>query len=157
MLKVEFVAVPGKPEIVVTCTLDAPRERVFKLYTDPTLIAQWWGPKIYTNIIDKLDAQPGGQWRILQRDEKGNTYGFHGVYHAIVPPEWLVRTFEYEGAPGQVLLETLTFEALGNRTRLTDQSIFQSVADRDAMLAEDCESGSTESMNNLAELLAKIG
>jgi len=157
MLKVEFVAEPGKQEIVVTCTLDAPRERVFKMYTDPALTAQWWGPKIYTNTIEKMELQPGGLWRIIQRDAKGNTYGFHGIYHAIVFPERIVRTFEYEGAPGHVLLETLTLNALGDRTQLKNQSVFQSVADRDAMLAENCESVSTESMNNLAELLAKVG
>jgi uncharacterized protein YndB with AHSA1/START domain len=157
MIKVNFVAEPGKQEIVVTCTLDAPCERVFKMYTDPALTAQWWGPKIYTNTIDKMEVQPGGQWRIIQRNDKGNSYAFHGVYHAVVSPERIIRTFEYEGTPSQVLLETLTLEALGKRTRLTNQSVFQSVADRDAMLAEDCESGSTESMNNLAELLAKIG
>jgi uncharacterized protein YndB with AHSA1/START domain len=157
MVKVDFVAEPGKPEIVITSILDAPRERVFKMYTDPALIAQWWGPKLYTNTIDKMEARPGGLWRIIQRDAKGNAYGFHGVYHAVVTPERLVRTFEYEGAPGHVMLETITFEGQSNRTQLTDQSVFQSVADRDAMLSDDMESGSTESMNNQVELLAKVG
>ncbi len=153
MTKTNFVAEPGKQEILITRVLDAPRESVFRACTDPNLIQQWWGPKRFTNIIDRMDVRPGGIWRIVQRDADGNEYAFHGVYHAIEAPGMLVRTFEFEGTPGHVLLETATFEDLDSRTKLIDQSVFQSVEDRDAMFRAGMEEGSAESMERLAELV----
>ncbi|MCQ4080647.1 SRPBCC domain-containing protein [Streptomyces sp. RB6PN25] len=79
------------------------------------------------------------------------------MYHEITPPERLVQTFEYEGAPapGHVLLETVTFEDLGDgRTKVTGRSVFQSVDDREAMVKSGMETGARETMERLAELLA---
>jgi len=101
-----------------------------------------------------MDLRPGGRWRYVQRDPQGNEHAFHGVYHDIAAPERLVFTFEYEGVPGHVVLETLTLEELDGKTRLTDQSVFQSVADRDGMVQSGMESGATEMMDRLEELLA---
>ena len=101
-----------------------------------------------------MDLRPGGRWRYVQRDPQGNEHTFHGVYHDIAAPERLVFTFEYEGVPGHVVLETLTLEELDGKTRLTDQSVFQSVADRDGMVQSGMESGATEMMDRLEELLA---
>ncbi len=95
-------------------------------------------------------------WRYVQQDQNGNEYAFHGVFHAITSLESIVQTFEFEGAPGHVLLETILFENLYGKTRITDQSIFQSVADRDGMLAENMQAGSSESMDSLAELLSSM-
>jgi uncharacterized protein YndB with AHSA1/START domain len=101
-----------------------------------------------------MEVRPGSVWRFVQRDPGSNTYAFHGVYHAILPPERLVFTFEFEGMPGHVLLETLTFEDQQGMTKVTDQSVFQSVADRDGMLHSGMEAGTAESMDRLDELLA---
>lgn len=150
-----FTAEPGKQEIVISRTYDAPRERVFRAYTDPERIKQWWGPKRFTTIIDRMDVRPGGIWRFVQRDAEGNEYAFHGVYHDIASPERIVSTFEFEGAPGHVSLDTMTFEEHNGRTRLTSRSVFQSVEDRDEMLKEGMEEGAVETMDRLAELLAK--
>ncbi|MGB7789343.1 SRPBCC domain-containing protein [Methanoregula sp.] len=100
-------------------------------------------------------VKPGGAGRVVQRDAEGNEFAFHGVYHAIETPVRLVRTFEFEGTPGHVLLETVTFEDLGGRTNLIDQSVFQTAEDRDAMLRLGMEEGAAESMDRLAALLAK--
>ena len=103
-----------------------------------------------------MEVRPGGQWRFIQRDPSGNEYGFHGVYHDVSRPERIVMTFEFEGWPGKVLMETMTLEEKDGITHLTDQSVFQSLADRDGMVASGMESGSTEGMQRLAELLGKV-
>ncbi|SNQ61713.1 SRPBCC domain-containing protein [Candidatus Methanoperedens nitratireducens] len=95
-------------------------------------------------------------WRYIHKDKDGNEYAFHGVYHEVTAPERLIDTFEFEGLPekGHVTLETAKFEALpGDRTKLTAQVVFQSVADRDGMLQSDMEKGLNESYGRLDELL----
>jgi uncharacterized protein YndB with AHSA1/START domain len=156
MNKTNLIAEPGKQDIVLTRLFDAPPELLFRAFTDPELRARWWGPRRYTTIVDKMDVRPGGVWRFINRDEEGNESGFHGVYHDVVSPERLVFTFEYEGMPGHVLLETVTLESQNGKTLLTDQSVFQSLADRDGMLQSGMESGANESMDRLEELVASL-
>ncbi|MFL5586588.1 MAG: SRPBCC family protein [Ktedonobacteraceae bacterium] len=154
-----ILAEPGKQEILITREFDAPRELVFKACTNPELIPQWWGPRNLSTEVDKMDVRPGGQWRFLNRDAQGNAYGFHGVYHEVLAPERIIDTFEFEGLPetGHVTLETMKLEPLpGGRTRLTVQSVFQSVADRDGMLQSGMEEGLNETYDRLAELLKKM-
>ena len=152
--RTRIIAEPGKQEIIMKRIYDAPRALLFKAYTDPALIPQWWGPRMYATVVDKLDARPGGLWRFLNRDAGGKEYAFHGVYHEVAAPERIVATFEFEGAPGHVSMETLNLEEIGGRTVLTNTSVFQSVADRDAMLRHGMEEGAVETMDRLAELLA---
>ena len=141
-------------EFIITREFDAPRELVFRAYTDPEAIPKWWGPRRLTTTVDRMDVRPGGGWRFVQRDAEGNEFAFHGVYHEVVPPERIVGTFEFEGMPGHVALETTTLEDLGGRTRLTTTTVFQTVEDRDGMVASGMEEGATESMDRLEELLA---
>ncbi len=156
MHETRIVIEPGKQETVMESLFDAPPERLFKAFTEPDLIVQWWGPQIYTTTVDRLEAKPGGIWRFVQHDSQGHEYAFHGVFHAVVPPECLVYTFEFEGEPGHVLLETVVFEENNGKTRLIDTTVFQSVADRDAMVAAGMESGAVESMLRLADLLKRL-
>jgi uncharacterized protein YndB with AHSA1/START domain len=152
-------AEPGKQEILITREFDAPRELVFKACTDPELIPQWWGPRNLSTVVDRMDVRHGGQWRFINRDAQGNEYAFHGVYHEILAPERVIDTFEFEGLPetGHVTLETMKLEELpGGRTRLTVQSVFQSLADRDAMLQSGMEAGVNETYDRLAELLERM-
>ena len=106
-------------------------------------------------MVDKLDARPGGQWRFVHRDAEGNEYAFHGVIHA-ASPEQIVQTFEFEGVPGHVALDTATLEDLGGRTKVTATSVFQSLADRDGMVASGMEGGARETYDRLAELLKTL-
>ncbi len=155
----KITAEPGKQEIFITREFGAPRELVFKAFTDPRLIPQWWGPRYLSTQIDTMDVRPGGQWRFINRDAQGKEYAFHGVYHEILAPERISDTFEFEGLPetGHVSLETLTLEELpGGRTRLTTQSVFRSVADRDGTLLGGMEEGVKETYDRLAELLQKM-
>ena len=155
MSDLKVVADPGTHDIVVTRSFDAPRDLVFKAFTDPEAVAQWWGQRASETTVDELEARPGGRWRFVQRYDNGGEDGFHGVFHDAVAPERIVYTFEYEGMPGHVLLETLTFEEQDGKTHMTDSSVFQSVADRDGMLQSGMESGAAESMDRLEEYLAK--
>ncbi|HZR41607.1 MAG TPA: SRPBCC family protein [Ktedonobacteraceae bacterium] len=157
--KTTITAEPGKQEMVITREFDAPRELVFKAFTDPKLIVQWWGPRYLSTEVDKMDVRPGGGWRFVHRDAKGNEYGFHGVYHEVRAPELVIDTFEFEGLPeaGHVALETMRLEELpGGRTRFTAQSVFQSVADRDGALQSGMEEGLNDSHERLAELLGTL-
>ncbi len=153
MDKNQTLLVPGKQEAIFRWYFNTPRERVFKIYTDPDLLPQWWGPRTLTTVVEKMDVRAGGRWRIIQTDEAGIDYAFHGVYHAVISPEKLVYTFEYEGTPGHVLLETITFSEENGLTEVLDQSVYQSVEDRDEMVKEGMEAGAAESYERLVELL----
>ena len=153
MVKLNLVAEPGKLDIQMSREFDAPRELVFKAFTDPALIPRWWGPSSVTTRVDRMEVEPGGSWRYVQREADGSEYGFRGVYHDVVSPERVVFTFEFEGMPGHVLLETVTFEERNGKTLMKDVSVFQSVEDRDGMIQSGMEGGAEESWDRLAELI----
>lgn len=156
----KITAEPGKQEIVITREFDAPRELVFKAFTDPQLYVQWLGPRDLATTLERFEPRDGGSWRFIQRDKQGNTFAFHGVNHEVTAPERIISTFEFDGLPekGHVILETSRLEALpGGRTRLTTQSVFQTVADRDGMVQSGMERGVLDSHERLDELLEKTG
>ena len=158
MNKTKITAEPGRQELFITREFDAPRELVFKAFTDPKLYTQWLGPRRYTMNLEKFEPRSGGMWRYTHKDKDGNEFGFHGVYHEVLAPERMIDTFEFEGLPekGHVSLETAKFMELpGGRTRVTMQSVFQSVADRDGMMQSGMEQGINESFDRLDELLER--
>jgi len=158
--KTKITAEPGRQEFFITREFDAPRELVFKAFTDPKLYTQWLGPRRYTMNLEKFEPKSGGMWRYTHKDKDGNEFGFHGVYHEVLAPERMIDTFEFEGLPekGHVSLETAKFVELpGGRTRVTMQSVFQSVADRDGMMQSGMEQGINESFDRLDELLERNG
>ncbi|MBE0446803.1 MAG: SRPBCC family protein [Actinobacteria bacterium] len=157
--KTTIIAEPEKQEIIIIREFDAPRELVFKAYTDPELYKQWLGPRNLTMKIEKFEPRFGGTYRYIHIDENGNEYAFHGVYHEVRPPELIIDTFEFEGLPepGHAALETLKLEELpGGRTKTVSHSVFQSVADRDGMIGTDIERGINEGYDRLDELLEKM-
>jgi len=104
-----------------------------------------------------MDVRPGGVWRFIQHDADGNEFGFNGEYREIVPPERLVNTFEFEGMPGHIIIDTAMFEELPDgKTKLTVTSLFDTVEDRDGMLKSGMEGGAIETWDRLAELLASV-
>ena len=154
-----ITAAPGTQEIFITREFDAPRELVFKAFTDPKLYTQWLGPRELTMTLKKFEPRDGGSYRYIHKDQAGNEYAFHGVYHEVTAPERIINTFEFEGLPekGHVILGTARFEALPDgRTRLTTQSVFLSVADRDGMLRSGMERGVNEGYDRLDELLVRV-
>ena len=155
MSKTVITAEPGMPLITITREFDAPRDLVFRAHVDPELLVQWLGPRDLTTTIDRYDARDGGTWRYVQKDADGNEYGFHGVFHGTPSPEAIVQTFEFEGVPGHVMLDTTTLEQRDGRTLMRSVSSFQSVEDRDGMIASGMERGVRDSGDRLEELLAR--
>lgn len=155
MSQIEIKAPPGKQEIIVTRTYNAPRELVYKTLTDPILIPQWWGPKYLTTIVEKMEVKSGGQWRFIQHDAEGKTYGFYGVYHLAKSPSLLIYTMEWDGMPDHVLMNIDRFEERDGITICTSRSIFETVEDRDGMLQTGMEEGTREETERIDELLAK--
>lgn len=153
-----ITAEPGKQDILITREFEAPRELVFKAFTDRDLIVQWLRPCELTMRIEKFDPRAGGSYRYIHSDEKGNEYAFNGVIHDVAEPERIIQTFEFEGLPerGHVSMETTTFMALpGNRTKVITHSVFQSVADRDGMMSSGMSHGVNDAHRQLDELFAK--
>jgi len=107
--------------------------------------------------VNYFEPKAGGSYRFVQRDTKGEDFGFHGVFHEVKSPGLIIETFEFEDVPGHVSLVTATFEELPEkRTKITQQSVFQSVADRDGMVESGMRKGVVESHERLDELLEKI-
>jgi uncharacterized protein YndB with AHSA1/START domain len=156
--QLKVTAEPGKQELFIIREFDAPRELVFEAFTDPACLIEWLGPKDLTMTIDHYNASSGGSYRYTHTDAKGNAYSFRGVIHEIAAPERAIQTFEFEGLPekGHVSLDTALFDALpGNRTRLTIQSVFRSVADRDGIIMSGMERGLGEGFERLDDILLK--
>ncbi len=150
------VTTPSDLEIVMTRIFDAPRELVFEAHSSCDHLKHWWGPRRYEITVCDLDFRPGGAWRFVQRGADGDEHGFRGEFREIVAPERIVWTFEYEGMPGHVSVETLTLEDVGGKTRLTARSVFGSVEDRDGMLQSGMEDGAAETWDRLAEHVAAM-
>jgi uncharacterized protein YndB with AHSA1/START domain len=155
MSKTEISAPAGVPFIDVTREFDAPRDLVFRAYTDPDLLVQWLGPRQYEMRIDHYDARAGGSYRYVHTDGT-NEWGFHGVFHGELTPDSMVQTFEFEGAPGHVSLDRLTLEERDGRTIARTHSVFQTVEARDAMVEHGMAEGMNDGFDRLDELLARL-
>jgi uncharacterized protein YndB with AHSA1/START domain len=154
----QIIAETGKQELFMIREFDAPKELVYRAFTEPELMVQWLGHQGKTLHIDTYENRNGGSWRFIDRHEKGEL-AFHGVMHEVVPNERLIRTFEMEGLPekGHVSLEIATFESIYEaQTRLTLHSIFRSVTDRDGMIKAGVEQGAKEHHRRLDELFEKM-
>jgi uncharacterized protein YndB with AHSA1/START domain len=156
MSKTQIDAPAGVPFVDITREFDAPLELVRRAWTDPDLVKQWLGPRKYEMVIEQWDARAGGAYRYVHRDEAGNEFGFHGVFHSN-DPDNMVQTFEFEGMPGHVSLDKLQLEDIGGgRTRSHIHSVFQSLEDRDGMVQAGMGDGVSEGFERLDELLATM-
>ncbi len=149
------VTTPTDREIRIERIFDAPRDRVWRAFTDPKLVAQWWG-RGNKLIVERMEVQRGGHWRFVEHSSDG-VHGFEGRYREVTPPERLVQTFEWDGMPGYVAVETVTFEDLGDgRTKVVTMSLFHTTEERDGMLRSDMEQGLNQSYAALDRLLATL-
>lgn len=147
------VTTPSEREIVMTRVFDAPRDLVFEAHSSCEHMSNWWGPRKYDVVGCEIDFRPGGTWRIVHRGPDGEEYAFRGEYREIVRPERIVWTFEFEGMPGNVSVETLTLEESDGKTTMTATSVYDTVEQRDGMLETGMESGAAETMERLDEYL----
>ncbi len=154
-MKTKITAPEGVPYIDMEREYDAPAELVHRAYLEPELVRQWLGPRKYEMVIERWDARDGGSYRYFHRNDDGS-HGFRGVFHSMAIDN-LVQTFEYDGAPGHVSLDTQKIEDLpGGRSRMTSHSVYLSVADRDAMVEAGMGSGVEEGYLRLDELLPTL-
>ena len=150
------VTLPSDRQIELAREFDAPRDLVFLAMSKPEHLAHWWGQAGSSLVVCEMDFRPGGLWRFVERDAAGSEWGFRGEIREIVPPERIVQTFEFDGFPGHVSVETLRLEDLSGRTRMTVTSQFDSVEDRDGMLQSGMEKGAGESYDRLAAYLQTL-
>ncbi|TCO52327.1 SRPBCC family protein [Actinocrispum wychmicini] len=154
MNETTITAQPNTPFIDVVREFDATPAQVYRAWTDPDLIPQWLGPHGGTMELIEYDVTPGGRYRYIHRDTDGE-HGFRGVFHTVETNKQIVQTFQYDGWPNDVSLETLTFEDLGGRTRVHTHAVYPSVESRDGMIASGMETGVRDSMARLDEVLAR--
>ena len=159
MEKNQTVANTSDREIRATRILNAPRELVFEVWTDPAHIVKWWGPNGFTNTIHKMDVRPGGTWDFIMHGPDGTDYPNLIKYVEVVKPERLV--FDHgsgqENDPAQFHV-TVTFEDLGDeRTKLTMVMLFKTAADRDFVVTEyGALDGNKQTMDKLEAYLATL-
>ncbi len=156
MATTRITAEPGLPFIDLEREFDAPRDLIFRAHTDPDLLVQWLGPRRLTMTIDRMEIRDGGTWRYVHREPDGTEHGFHGVFHGTPSVDGIVQTFEYEGAPGHISLESLKLEERDGRTVVRIHSVYQSVEGRDAMVESGMEQGVNEGYERLDELIARL-
>jgi uncharacterized protein YndB with AHSA1/START domain len=156
MSELQITAEPGVPQVRTERELDAPLDLVYRAFTEPELLEQWLGPRKYTMTVERFEPRDGGTWRYIHADDAGNEYGFHGVFHGDPSPKGIVQTFEFEGAPGHVSLDTVTFEERDQKTTVHTNSLFQSVEARDAMVNSGMGDGMSQGYERLDELVAKL-
>lgn len=145
----------GLPFIDTTREFDFPVEAVFRAYAEPDLVTQWLGPRGYGMVLEQYDFATGGRYRYIHTDGEGNEFAFNGVFHVVRENDFAIQTFEFEGAPDVVSIESLAFERLeGGRTRLVGRSTFPSVESRDMIVEHGMETGLQEGFERLEELLS---
>lgn len=152
--KAATVTTPGDREIRVERIFDAPRDLVFATMTDPELVGEWYGPHGTKTEVEVMEPRSGGLWRYHSEDCDGNKASFRGVYREMAAPERFVQTWEWEGMPGYVCLETQSFEDLGEQTKLVSTTIFFTSEERDGLLQSGMEKGMNETFERFDALLA---
>jgi uncharacterized protein YndB with AHSA1/START domain len=151
----EISAPAGVPFIEIEREFNAPRTLLYRAYTDPELLKQWLGPRKYEMVVDRWEPRDGGRWRYVHKDG-ANEYGFHGVFHGPQSIDGMVQTFEFEGAPGHVSLESVQFIERDGRTIVRNHSVYQSIAARDAMVESGMSEGVNDGFTRLDELLVRL-
>ncbi|HTX54799.1 MAG TPA: SRPBCC domain-containing protein [Candidatus Baltobacteraceae bacterium] len=169
----ELLAADGPGlEFRIERTFAAARELVWRAWTEPKLLARWWGPSAVTNPVCELDVRPGGLFRIVMRLADGVEYPVRGVFREVVKPARLVMTMDCSDHPADwhrmidpgyqpgdnpagELLQTVTFEDAGGQTKLTIRTRFASAAIREAMVKLGMHDGWSQSLDRLAVVAAK--
>ena len=150
MAETKITAPEGLPYVDIEREFDAPRSLVLRAYSEPELIRQWLGPKGYEMDIERWDEHG---YRYIHRDPQGNAFGFRGAFHGPMTIDGGTQTFEFEGVPGHISLDSITLVDRGDKTLVRTHSVFQSVEDRDGMVGAGMGRGVTEGYERLDEVL----
>jgi uncharacterized protein YndB with AHSA1/START domain len=150
------VTTPGPREVRIERVFDAPRDRVWRAHTQPELLAQWWGRGNKLDI-ERFELERGGHWRFVEHSPDG-PQGFEGRFREVTPQDRIAQTFEWDGMPGYVAIQTATFEDVGGgRTKVVITSLFHTTEERDGMLSSGMEGGLSQSYAALDRVLAEMG
>jgi uncharacterized protein YndB with AHSA1/START domain len=144
------------PVVTLTRVFDAPRALVFKAWTDPKMLARWWGPHHFTNPVCEVDLRPGGKIRIDMRGPEGTVYPMTGVFHEVDKPQRLVFSttpLDEDGEPMFEVLNTISFEEHEGKTKLTVQARVVKTTAVAARYLDGMEAGWTQSLERLEEIL----
>jgi uncharacterized protein YndB with AHSA1/START domain len=151
-----LLSTPSDREFRLERIFNAKRERVWKAMTEPELVAEWWG-RGNRLVIERFEFERGGHWRFVEHSAQG-VHGFEGRYREIVPIERIVSSFEWDGMPAHVLIQTMTLEQLPDgRTKLVSTALFHTSAERDGMMHSGMEGGANQSYDALDRVLAALG
>lgn len=157
MTKAIIIAEPSQPFIEIHREFKTTPEFLLRAFTEPDLYAQWVGPRRLTTTINEFEARNGGRWSFTSTDTDGSKYGFRGVFHGDPSINGITQTWEFDGAPGTVSLETMTFEKKDNTTVIHQRSVYPSVEARDAMTSSGMDTGVNEGNERLDELIQRMG
>ena len=146
------ITLPSDTEILITRAFDAPAELIFKAFTTPELVQQWWGFETSEWLVCEIDLRVGGQWRFVIR-ERDMEVGFHGEYHEIDGPHRLVSTEVYEGFPDAGSLNIMTLDEADGVTTMTTLVQHETQEHRDMQLASGMESGMQVSYDRMEDLV----
>jgi len=151
---VTITAPEGVPFIDIEREFDAPVAAVFNAHRDPELVKRWLGPSGYDVNMERWDFRTRGGYRYVHTNAEGESFAFNGTFHTVRENEFAIQTFEFEGYPDVVAIESLTFEDLGDgRTRLHIHSTYPTLEARDGMVASGMESGLREGYERLDAIL----
>jgi uncharacterized protein YndB with AHSA1/START domain len=149
------VTTPTDREIRIERIFDAPRDKVWRAFTLPGYIAQWWG-RGHKLDVERMEVSPGGHWRYVEHAPESDS-GFEGRFREVSPPERMVQTFEWDGMPGYVSVQSADFYDVGDgRTKFVATIQFMTAPERDGMLASGMQEGMEQSYAALDRLLAKL-
>lgn len=150
------VTLPTDEQILITRELAAPRQLVYRAWTEPELVKRWWSGHRGEVTLAEIDLRVGGTWRYVMVAHGGFEVAFHGEYREIVPEERIVSTEVYEGMPDAEALNTVTFADRDGRTRLEILVQHASREHRDAHVGSGMEAGMQEAMDRLEEVAAAL-
>lgn len=140
-------------EIVATRIIDAPRSLVWKVWTEPDHVKNWWGPDGFTNTIERMEVRPGGVWKFVMHGPDGVDYQNKIVYDEIVKPERIV----YTHTGGAQFRSTITFEEQGNKTRITVRMVFDTASERERVAKKfGAVEGLQQTLERLNAYVAKM-
>lgn len=147
----------GPAELAITRSVGAPRKRVWRAWTDPERVAEWWGPDGFTNTIQEMDGRPGGVWRFTMHDPDGDVHRNAFPYVEVVEPERLVYTHPDEGGRPEFRV-TVTFEeGAGGDTDLAFRMVFDSASDREMLEEFGGVEAANQTLDSLEGFLANDG
>ena len=150
------VTLPADDEILITREFDAPRHLVWKAWTTPELVKQWWSGERGQTTLAEIDLRVGGKWRYVMVTNDGFEVGFHGEYRELVPNERMVSTEVFEGMPDAYSVNTMTLTETDGRTTLEVLVQHQSKEHRDGHINSGMEGGMQEAMDRLEQVARSI-